>query len=199
MNKDTKFNLCQLNFDTTKEITVSISDDKNFTLTPSPRLGSVSVFVEPTDASNAEIYVDNIAKGNAPLVLPLLIGNYNITAKKNNFLDKTETITLAENEKKQLNFELLTYEGTRQQSIDRWANVKWYSIIGTALSVGASYYFSTAADKNFDNYQQSKTQTDATNFQKKTDQHNLYMQISVGAAGGFLVGTIYSWVMEKSY
>jgi len=56
-----------------KDITLSIGEEKNSTLTPSPRLGSVSVFVEPAEASDAEIYVDNVAKGNAPLVLPLLI------------------------------------------------------------------------------------------------------------------------------
>ncbi|MBM4165493.1 MAG: PEGA domain-containing protein [Ignavibacteria bacterium] len=182
-----------------KEVYVSVGENKNITLTPTPKLGSVSVFVEPMEASDAEIFVNEEYKGTAPKVLPLLIGDYRITAKKNNFLDKTETISLLENDKKQVRFELLTYEGTRQQSIDRWARGKWISIAGATLATGVGTYFFLSAEKKNDYYNAATNGTDVKNFRDIRDKHQLYFQISVGGAGAFLAGTIYSWVMEKSY
>jgi hypothetical protein len=151
-------------------VIVSIGEVKNVALIPSPRLGSGSVFVEPAEASDAEIYVDNVAKRNAPLVLPLLIGNYSIT-----------------------------YEGTRQQSIDRWATGKWLGVVGTVVASGVAGYFFLSADKNLDYYKNASTTSDIAHFKNLSEKHNQYVTISVGVAGGFLAGTIYSWIMEKSY
>jgi len=110
-------------------------------------MGGISLFVEPNDASNADIYINEELKGKAPLVLPLMIGNYKVTAKKGNYLDVIEQFSIGENEQKKLTLSLLTYEGSRLQTANKWGTVKWIGFICTALSGGASYYFKMTADK----------------------------------------------------
>ena len=181
-----------------KEETVflSVGDKKKIVLEPEPKLGSVSVFAEPNDASDAAIYVEGELKGSAPLVLPLLIGQYKLTARKSNYLDVSETISIEENVKKSVTFTMLTYEGSRIQTANRWGTIKWISAGATILFGGTVEYFHLQAQKSYDSYNSATTTTDAQNFRNKTNSNNNLARIAMYAASATLTAALFFWLMQ---
>lgn len=182
-----------------KEITLAVGEKKDLDLTPQPRLGSASIMVEPTEASDAEIIVNDSSRGNAPLVLPLIIGEYSIIARKANFLDVNDKFTIRENEKQTVRLNMLTYEGSRQQSIDAWSKTKWGGVIASVLSAGAAGYFYSAAHSEYDNYRNATTTDAAVSYRESTNNKNMYYKIALGAVGVSLATTLYAWIRQSSY
>jgi hypothetical protein len=162
-------------------------------------MGSLSVLVEPAEASKAEIYVNDKLKGNAPLVLPLLIGDYSITAKQTNFLNVTEKVSMRERESVKLNLHMTTYEGSRQQKIGKWATWKWISIGTTVIATAAAVYFNSQANSNYDSYKNAGTTADADNFRSLTQKNNTIYKVSLSVGAVGLIGTIVSWIGQISY
>jgi len=179
-----------------QELYLSIGDKKEITLTPQPMMGGLSLFVEPTEASDAEIYINNELKGKAPLVIPLLIGDYTVTSKKSNYLDVTQQFTLAENEQKKITLSMLTYEGSRLQTANKWGTVKWISFSGAAILGGASYYFNTVADKNFSSYQSAAATADALHYRQLTDDNKKMRDYFMYGATVALSSALISWLIQ---
>jgi hypothetical protein len=182
-----------------KEVFIKVGESELVKLDPEPRLGSLSILVEPVEASKAEIYVNDKLKGNAPLVLPLLIGDYSITAKQINYLDVTEKVSMKERESMKLNLQMISYEGSRQQKIGKWATWKWISIGTAALATAAAVYFNSQANSNYDSYKKAGTSSDADNFRNLTQKNNTLYKVSLTVGAAAVVGTIVSWIGQSSY
>jgi hypothetical protein len=182
-----------------KEVFIKVGESELVKLEPEPRLGSLSVIVEPIEASKAELYVDDKLKGSAPLVLPLLMGDYSITAKQTNFLDVMQKVTIKERESIKLNLHMTTYEGSRQQKISTWANWKWISIGSTALATAAAVYFNSQANSNYNNYKNAGTTADADNYRSLTQKNNTIYKVSLSVGAVGVIGTVVSWIVESSY
>jgi len=180
-----------------EEIFLSIGEKKKITLETEGKIGGVSIFAEPEEVSDAEIYVNGEMKGNAPLVIPLLIGKYSITAKKTNYLDAIEQIEIEENVKKSLTFTLLTYEGSRLQLKNKWGTVKWIAA-GTALiSAGTGVYFLLASDNHYDEYKSAHSTTQAVDLRHKSvSELNLgktLLYVATATASAALI----SWIVQS--
>jgi len=182
-----------------KEVFIKVDESELVKLEPEPRLGSLSVIVEPIEASKAEIYVNNEVKGKAPLVLPLLIGDYTVTAKQTNFLDAIGKISIKEREKVKLNLHMTTYEGSRQQKIGAWATWKWISIGSTVLATAAAVYFNSQANSNYNNYKNAGTTADADNYRSLTQKNNTIYKVSLSVSAVGIIGTIVSWIGQSPY
>ncbi|PIP77713.1 MAG: hypothetical protein COW85_07575 [Ignavibacteria bacterium CG22_combo_CG10-13_8_21_14_all_37_15] len=183
-----------------KEETVflSVGDKKKIVLEPEPKLGSVSVFAEPNDASDAAIYVEGELKGSAPLVLPLLIGQYKLTARKSNYLDVSETVTVEENTKKSVTFSMLTYEGSRLQLANTWGTVKWISAGATLLCGGTAAYFHFSSQSNYDKYKAATTTADALAYKKKTEDHKRFANMFIYTATATASAALISWIIQTA-
>lgn len=182
-----------------KEEHLSVGEEKEIVLEPKPRLGSLSVLVEPLQASDAEIYVGSELKGKAPLVFALLLGDYNVTARRANFLDVTQTVTIKENEKSKLVFTMLTYEGSLQATRDKWGTAKTISLAATALAAVAGAYCYYQTQVNYDHYKAATTSNDAENYRKLTERNNTYYTISVSVAGVAAVSSLVSRIAQGTY
>lgn len=182
-----------------KEIFLAIGENKDITLGARPRLGSLSVYVEPFEAQNAEIFINNELKGKAPLVFPLIMGTHTIMARRNNFLDKSESVTIAEKEQRKLTLTMLTYEGSRQASMDAWGRSKWISA-GVAVLAGAAYLYSQSqSDSYYEKYRLSASPTDAAQNRDQTTKYNTFAGISLGVGLAGVVGAITSWIWQGTY
>ena len=182
-----------------KEVFLAVGEKKEVALAAKPRLGGITVYVEPFEARDADIFVGSEPVGKAPKPLSLIIGNYSITARKTNFLDKAESVSIRENEQQKLTFTLVTYEGSRQSSIDSWARNKWISA-GIAVLAGAAYVYSQKqADTNYESYRLSANPADATKFRDETNKFNSYVKISIGVGIAGVVGAITSWIWQSTY
>jgi len=182
-----------------KEVFLAIGERKELTLEAKPRLGSLSVYVEPFDARNAEIFVNNELKGKAPIVLPLIMGTHSIMARKDDFLDKSDAVTIVEGEQQKMTLTMLTYEGSRQASINAWGRSKWIST-GVAVLAGVSYFYSrNQSDSYYDKYRLSATPADAVQNRNQTTKFNTIAGISIGVGIGSVVGAITSWIWQGTY
>ena len=182
-----------------KEVFISVGASELIKLEPISRLGSVSVFVEPFEASNATIFVDDKSQGSAPKVLSLLIGDYSITAKKNGFLDVTEKISVKERESAKLNLKMFTYEGSIQSKRDSWATYKWISAAVVVGASAAAIYFDNKANSSFDEYQKATTVDLAVNKRKSYEDNKQYNNISIGGAVAAGFSFAITWWIENSY
>jgi hypothetical protein len=181
-----------------REIFVTVGKKEDIVLEPTARMGSVSVFVEPPEASNAEILVNNTSQGNAPLILPLIIGDYKLTAKHPSFLQTSQSITIKENEKMQAKFSLMTYEGSRQQTRDSWATYKWIGFGIGVVAGGATTYFNMQKTSALDNYNKATVVADVEKYRTQTLDNNNYYKISIVSAGVALGSALISWIVQSS-
>ena len=179
-----------------KDIFIRTGESETIVLKPEPRQGSVSVFVDPASASGTDISVDGVSKGKAPLVLPLLIGDYTITAKHPDFLEAFEKVTVKEREKSTLKFQLMTYDGSIAQRKARWGIPKWAGVAGAVAGVAATFYFNSQANKAYDKYKNAITPTDAGNYRSASDNNILYYKISISVASVSAVTALVSMIVQ---
>jgi hypothetical protein len=182
-----------------KNIFIKVGDNELVNLEAQARMGSVSVLVNPEEASGAEILVNNEPKGRAPLVLPLLIGDYTITARAANFLDAVQTVSVKERESIKLNMELLTYEGSRDQVRGRWAAVKWTGAAATAVAGGAALYFRAQSTANFTNYTNASTTASALAYRQKVNDNDRLYNLSLAVATAAISSAVISWIIQSVY
>jgi hypothetical protein len=182
-----------------QDVYLSPGDKKEVTLEPQPRLGSVSVFVEPREASDAEVFIGDESKGNAPKVLSLLIGDYAVRLKKSNFLDASENVSIKEGEQKRLTLTMLTYEGSvLQAKRDKWGQAKWISAVGTVVASVAAIYFNQNSQTSYRNYQDATLSDAAVKFRDETKKNDVYFKLSVSIGGVALASSLFSWIMQSS-
>jgi len=185
-------------YEAKQDVYLSIGERKEITLTPKPKIGGLSLFVEPAEAAGADIYIDNEPKGKAPLVMSLLVGDYTVTAKKDNFLDETQRFSIPENERIKLTLTMFTYEGSRLHTANKWATAKWISLAGTAAFGGASYYFNTSADKNNDKYKTTMINSDALDYKKNVNDNKKMSGYFLYAASAALSSALISWIVQTA-
>ncbi|MGE5314370.1 MAG: PEGA domain-containing protein, partial [Acidobacteriota bacterium] len=182
-----------------KEVYIRLGETERITLEPEPKLGSVSIMVSPEEASRAEIFVNNEPKGTAPLVLPLLAGDYSITARMDAYLDATQTVTVKERENAKVNFEMLSYDGSQQQARSRWTAVKWVSAISAAAAGGAAVYFRGQSEKNFTDYTNAMLPERAAAFRTNVEKYDRLTNIGIAVAATALTSAVVSWIIESAY
>ncbi|HHE37847.1 MAG TPA: PEGA domain-containing protein, partial [Candidatus Cloacimonetes bacterium] len=96
-----------------REIFITPGNDLEIELKPTPKVGSLSITSNPYESKGAEIHLNDLKqKETTPAVIPLLIGNYNVTIKHPKFLEQTKPVVINENEQIKLDFDLVTYEGS---------------------------------------------------------------------------------------
>jgi hypothetical protein len=182
----------------TATVILGVGEERTVTLDPEARLGGLTVMVQPFDARDAEVFINGESKGSAPQSLRLLVGEYQILARKNGYLDGKESITLGESETRQVNLILLTYEGSRQQLRDSWGTVKTWTGISGVLAGGAAVYFKLTANSNYDKYNAATTSALAVAYRDKTTKNDNYYKIALGTAGGLLGTALLSWIIQGS-
>jgi hypothetical protein len=156
-------------YDATKTVFIQTSDKQEITLSPEPKLGSITVMSKPLSTKGAEIFVNGKKdKKKTPAVLPLLYGNYEITLKHPKFLDMTKNISLKESEQKKIIFEMQTYEGSILAKKNFHKKQTLFGVIGSVVIAGAGAYFNVSADATYDEY------ADATNTDVCTEKREKY-------------------------
>lgn len=177
--------------DDEEEIYLSVGDTRTISLNPQPIQGSVSIFSEPRNTRGAEIYVNKQKqKKTTPAVLPLLIGDYTITLKKDGFLDNSRAITVKANEQKKHTFQMQTYKGSLQQTFNKHKSAKILWGSASLLFAGAGTYFKLTADRHYNDYQAAAIPAEATDLHDKVEQNDMFSLVSFGLAGAALIPTI---------
>jgi len=183
-----------------REVFLKSGDDKEISITPEARLGSITIISKPSETKGAEIFVEGIKQEKtSPAVLPLLIGDYNITLKHPKFLDSSKRITIIESDKKKITFNMQTYEGSRIANVNFWKRQKWIGLTTGFALIGAGAYCNSQGDKYYDEYKQSTIQNDAISARENTDKYYNYRDISYTISIIPTVWSIYSWIKEASY
>ena len=167
--------------DAEQEVFIVIGQTERLELFPSPKEGALSVETRPFEARGADVLIDGVPTEEVtPTVIPLLIGNYNVTVTKNGYLDSSQTIDIEEGQEHELVFDMETFEGSLMQEAGRHRTAKrWY---GTAalMAAGAGAYFQYSSMQLADDYQTATT--DAADIFEKMEQHELISYVSLGAA-----------------
>jgi len=182
------------------EIFLKIGEKKEISLEPKPRLGSVSIISNPYDSKGAAIFLNKKKqKETTPAVIPLLIGNYDITLKHPKFLDYTKKLTLSEGEQKKIIFNMQTYSGSMLAKKNFWKKNKWLGFSSSVLLTGAGILFNSLGDKYYDEYKQSTSSNDAINARENTDKYYQYRDLSYTISIVPAVWSLYSWIKEAVY
>jgi hypothetical protein len=182
-----------------KEFFLALDDSKSISLEAKPRLGTVSVVVEPFEARGADIYLNGELKGKAPAAFPLIIGTHSISARFANYLDVSQSVNVKDGEQLKVTLTMGTYAGSRQSSIDAWSRSKWISAAFTVIAGAASYYLQNQSDTYYQSYQLAATPDAAVSSRDKTNQFATYSTVALGAAGAGAIGAIVSWIWQASY
>jgi hypothetical protein len=158
------------------------------------RLGTVQVEVEPVEASNAQIYLlDSLKeelKGNAPLALRLLVGDYHIVARQKGFAEAMEAISIQDNIARVLR--------VRMNKVTKgpWRTVGMVSGIAGLVAGGAAAVFKVSANATYDDYAAAKTPGDAVSAREDTQRLDDLFRVSVGFATGLLLTSVVIWIVE---
>jgi len=183
----------------TQMISLSIGETKTATLRPEPRTGKLTIMVSPNAARDAQILINNEAQGPSPKIFPnILEGTYTIVLQKEGFLPYEDIITIGYQEEKQLTPTMLTYEGSRKQTRDRWSKKRNWTLVGTTLFASAAIGTKILANQKYDRYQKATTTDDAVNFRKQVNNYDNYSLISVAVGGVFATWTLYNQIRKGS-
>lgn len=182
-----------------REVNLLSRSFEELTLAPQPKTGTLSIFVEPDDVRDARIFIGDEYKGLAPSVMSLMIGEYDLTVQKPNYLDFHQIIELNENDKKQVNIKMITYSGSRLEKSDTWGKAKWWSLGIGAAGAAAMGYFYYAKNSSFDKYQAATTTADAELYRQKTNTNENLFRASMGVAAGAMASGLISLVVQTIY
>jgi len=167
----------------TKDVIITVGETSELQFTLSAMQGSISIFVNPIEAKNAEIFIDGESMGLAPKVFTIPIGDYSVEVRVMGFLSKKNDVAVKENDNTMVHFTLLSYAGSIQQEIDKWKKRGKYSMGTAALSAVLYGYFTYASMQAYDNYNSAETTDDAVQFKDEVQLNDLSANIFVGAAG----------------
>jgi hypothetical protein len=179
-----------------RDVQLGVGETREIQLEPEGQMGGLSVLVEPFEAGDAQILLNGEIKGNAPLQVKLLVGQYGVTARKDGFLDVNESVSITEGQTQSLRLQMLTFEGSREQSRARWGTVKTWTGIAGLLAGGAAVYFKVSANSNFDKYKATTRTDEALLYRDKTTQNNDLFKIAIGVGGGLLTTALVSWIVQ---
>ncbi len=182
-----------------KKVLITEGEEENITFELLPIQGNISIFVNPIEAAKSEIYIGNRFEGLAPKNFSLLIGQYDIEVKHEEFLSQKKTIMVNQNQMQNIYFDLKTYRGSIQQHINKWEKRKKLSLIGTVAFIGAGLYFQQSGNDYFNQYKTAGNEDDAIAFRNSTEQADMTYTICIGVGATLGVSWLYSWVQEHKY
>ncbi|MBI3193578.1 MAG: PEGA domain-containing protein, partial [Ignavibacteriae bacterium] len=81
-----------------QDIFLRIGESVTHKLEPEGKYGNLFIKIEPFDAGDAEIFLNGISIGNAPLAIKQLVGEYELKSRKKGFLDMRQMVTIKEEE-----------------------------------------------------------------------------------------------------
>jgi hypothetical protein len=154
-----------------------------------PHTGTVLAFTEPPDAL---VVLDKQNVGPSPQIIKdVRVGSHILELIHPNFLPITKKFELSLDERKEFNFNLITYEGSIQQEIDKYA-------LRRNISLGASLGFialsTTLKMKSISTYSDYEAATDPAEiieFYDQTVQMNTLSELSFGLSLAFLTPVVH--------
>lgn len=165
-----------------------------------PKTAKLTVFVEPKEASESMIYLNNKESGKSPKIFPnLLIGKYMVRIENEDFLPETKEVLLAEGMSKELQFNLRKSFKEFKQKEKFWKRNKYISLGTFLLSAGASVYFYMDYDSNYSSYKTADLPLNAKKYWDNAESSKKYFTISASASAAPLIWFLYSWIKESSY
>jgi len=170
-----------LHKDDEREVFVVVGQTETLELSPTPRLGAVSIATQPFDARNADIYINGTKrKETTPAVIPLLIGKYDIRVKKQGYLETSKSVDVKEGREEEVVFDMQTFEGSMAQQVRRHKTKK--VVFGTAslVALGTGGYFLQSANSLSDEYKIAGN--DATKLFDDMEQHRVISYAAFGVA-----------------
>ncbi len=124
---------------TRRNLRLESAASESITVDMTARVGTVTVFVEPADAT---VYVDGSARGTGKTILRLSSAPHRIDVKRQGFLDWTQTITPRPGYPQTLNASLRSLAAIERDSVARTATTAagqtMIRVEGGTFSMGAS-------------------------------------------------------------
>lgn len=184
----------------TWDILLNAGDIKVKDLSPEPRMGAVSVISEPVETKGAEIWIDEKKREErTPAVLPLIIGDHQISLKHTDFLEKTEKFSISEGEQQKLVIQMQTYEGSILAKRDIWQKHFLYGSGCTILTLGLGVMFHSFGTNFEDDYKNATTTQDAVSawddMDSSYEKRDFFYTISIVP----IVYTIFSKIKTDRY
>lgn len=179
-----------------EDVIIKPGEKKLLTYAPKPRLGSLSIFVKPIEASSAEIYLDDQLKGNAPLVFPVIIGGHLVKVKKPDFEEQSLSCLITEKNTTTLKFSLTKFQESAMSATNIWGTVKWVGFGTAALSGATAAYFKISADKNYWYYRSATAPNDIARFKNKVESHNSIYRTALFTGIAALGSALISWMIQ---
>ncbi|MDA3871149.1 MAG: PEGA domain-containing protein [Candidatus Marinimicrobia bacterium] len=187
-------------YDAKKEVFVNIGDNKTIELKPKPKMASMSIISEPASSQGAKIYVnDEFKYKTTPSVLPILIGDYDISLKHPRYLDISKNISLKEGDNKELRFQMMTYKGSIKQEYDKWNKRTKIGLWATGVSAVLGVVSNYSGDYFYDGYQNSTNTTDTDNYKFFTDAAFVSRDATYGISVSALGYLTYSFIRRSIY
>jgi len=181
-----------------EEIFLSVGDVREITLEPQARKGSLSLISEPFGSQGAEIYIDGILQPKStPAVIPLLIGDYDITLKKEGYADFRQEVIISDGDNKKVVAQMQTYRGSLQEKFNTYKKKKYYWLGASAALFAGGYFFQTQADSHYESYLISTSTPEATDLHDKVENNNRNSTISYGLAAAALIPVIVNHLKQK--
>jgi len=179
-----------------RDIYLAVNENINQKFDLKPIYGLLYVKVKPP---NADILINGIHRGNAPLSLNLFEGEYKLEADYENFLPFSQLVTIERNKTRNVSIWLNHYSVYNNTQQNKWKRRRGLSLLSTVLLVGAGYLADNTADNYYDDYLGSDTKADAEKYRSYTLNSNLAAQISYSVSITTFLAMIYSHLKVSKY
>lgn len=186
--------------DSQESLFLQVGDKRDLVLAPEARMGAVSISSQPFESRGAEIFINNEKRNDTtPAVLPLLIGNYEVTLKHRDFLSQTKPVSISEGRTETLDFTMRTYAGSMQAKANKWKRNTWIGLGASVLVTGGGFYCNMQANDHYDSYKNTVNSDDAVNYRQKTQDFENYRDYCYYAASGLGIYTAYSYIRSAIF
>jgi len=183
-----------------QNINIKTGDNPTIILEPKPMLANLSIAGQPPETNGAHIFLDDrLQQEISPAVLPVLVGEYDVTLKHPKFLDTSQKVSLSEGEHKELIFEMHPYLGSQLYKYNVWKRRKWMSFAAAVTCFGAGYYCNWKGDNYYKDYQQAQSNSLAVAAWSNMETFNQYRNITYSMSIAPLAFGVYSWIKQLSY
>jgi hypothetical protein len=182
-----------------REVTLGLGEEREVDLDPGARMGGLSVKVEPFDAGDAEVFLNDISRGKAPLALAIQVGDYALLARKAGYLEVRRSLSIAEGETQSVVLQMLTPEAARQMAKGRWTLATYISGAAAIAAGGTAAYFHLAANSDYTKYTSATSSAAAASLREDVGRHDSAAKIALGICGACAATAIVSWIIQMNY
>lgn len=179
--------------DAARKVFIANGMTETVSLDPEPRMGSISVITSPAETKDAEILINGeLSEEKTPAVIPLLIGSYDITIRKDGYIENTRKITVSEGENTKVEVELMSFKGSIHQKLKRnkLGRTLWLTS-GIALA-GTGVYMMSASNASYSDYETATI--DASDLRSTTEKYDKIGPVLIGIGSACLVPMIINQV-----